>query len=119
MLSQSAWCLESIFERRKQQIQCTIVSGDEDEDGDPDTSCSVEELERVREHPDDRRFYPNQYNRWRFDVNGDGGWQPFYKLSKREKLVVETKVAPRINHIVRTRWSEARIEHLSKDPPVV
>uniref|UniRef100_A0A7S1GI64 Uncharacterized protein n=1 Tax=Cyclophora tenuis TaxID=216820 RepID=A0A7S1GI64_CYCTE len=110
--------MESIVERRKKRTQ-NVVSGDENEVACVNKEVTKEELERVKEHPEDRHFYPNQYCRWRYDLCGNGQWQPFHQLTKHEQLVVETKLAPRINHIIRTRWPDARLEHPSNHHPVV
>lgn len=92
-----------------------------------------EELELVSFHPDDDKYYPGQFRRWRFYVGscpGDNGsvketafatmsspanpaagkdWVPFYRLRGRQRLIVEMKLAPRICGIVRSRWPLATV----------
>ncbi|KAL3823309.1 hypothetical protein ACHAXA_010444 [Cyclostephanos tholiformis] len=75
-----------------------------------------DELQSVTFHPDDEKYYPGQYRRWRFKFDSydstlpsnipavDAEWIPFYRLHGRQRLIIEMKLAPRICAIVRTRW---------------
>ena len=48
-------------------------------------------------------------------------WTPFYRLSERQKLAVETKLAPKIKLIVWSKWPRSTVEFVSSDgsPPLV
>mmetsp|Transcript_13236 Transcript_13236/g.28033 ORF Transcript_13236/g.28033 Transcript_13236/m.28033 type:complete len:1135 (-) Transcript_13236:199-3603(-) len=48
-------------------------------------------------------------------------WTPFYRLSERQKLAVETKLAPKIKLIVWSKWPRSTVEFVSSDdsPPFV
>jgi hypothetical protein len=85
-------------------------------------SITDNELQSVKFHPEDKKYYPGQYRRWRFNFDGNGNtltsfssvndgrednWIPFYRLQGRQRLIVEMKVAPKICNIVRTRWPMA------------
>ncbi|KAL3763085.1 hypothetical protein ACHAW5_010713 [Stephanodiscus triporus] len=75
-----------------------------------------DELQSVTFHPEDEKYYPGQYRRWRFQFSGDNTtlpsrvptadaeWIPFYRLHGRQRLIIEMKIAPRICAIVRSRW---------------
>ncbi|KAL7473067.1 hypothetical protein ACHAXS_013448 [Conticribra weissflogii] len=75
-----------------------------------------EELQAVKPHPEDVKFYRKQFRRWRFsfgspqdnnlEANADV-WIPFYRLHGRNRLVVEMKLSPRICVLVRSRWPMA------------
>lgn len=83
-----------------------------------------QELLSVSSHPEDEKYYPGQFRRWRFrfsgapnnamalnSLGGGGGveWIPFYRLHSRQRLVVEMKLAPRICGVVRSRWPLATV----------
>ena len=78
-----------------------------------------EELNSVSSHPEDEKYYPKQYRRWRFHFGNAGmpsgvavddeGWIPFYRLHGRQRLIVEMKLAPKICGIVRSRWPMATV----------
>jgi hypothetical protein len=85
-------------------------------------SITDNELQSVKFHPEDEKYYPGQYRRWRFNFDGNGNtltsfssvndgrgdnWIPFYRLQERQRLIIEMKVAPKICNIVRTRWPMA------------
>ena len=85
-------------------------------------SITDKELQSVKFHPEDEKYYPGQYRRWRFNFDGNGNtltsfspvnygpedsWIPFYRLQGRQRLIIEMKVAPKICNIVRTRWPMA------------
>jgi hypothetical protein len=73
-----------------------------------------DELQSVTFHPEDEKYYPGQYRRWRFKFDSygsashnpgvDADWVPFYRLQGRQRLIIEMKLAPRICAIVRSRW---------------
>lgn len=98
---------------------------------DPDLRPITDrELRSVSLHPEDVKYYPGQFRRWRFDFGGDGAdegsaaaqrrasmtscdadkaWIPFYRLRGRQRLVVEMKLAPQISVIVRSRWPQSTV----------
>jgi hypothetical protein len=96
-----------------------------------------EELDRVLVHPDDPKFYPNNYHLWRFDLGEDPKalasddrkqrgqfWKSYNKLSEREKLLVEAKLGPQICTLLWTRWPRATVDCFvpggaEHPPPVV
>lgn len=103
---------------------------------DPDLKpITDEELASVSFHPEDKKYYPKQYRRWRFHF-GDGsstamtsslsvtlaanedGWVPFFRLQGRQRLIVEMKLAPRICGIIRSRWPLATVRDMAKVPLV-
>ena len=81
-------------------------------DADPDSApVTDEELASVEIDPDDRKFYPDEFRRWRFKFAADLGsdWTPFYKLRGRRRMIVEMRLAPSICALVRTRWPMATL----------
>ena len=122
--------LESIVGRRKEAARRTatgesttsaVVSSDDAEiELDPaKKEVTKEEMSSMKEHPSDRTFYPNQFKRWRYDPDGSGTWTLFHFLSKRQQIVVETKLAPRINTVLRRRWPNATVTHPPNSNPIV
>jgi len=103
----------------------------------PDMVFTEEELNRVVVHAADQKYYPGKYTMWRYDLGesasgenstNDGGasdrkrrartWTPFYRLSRREKLLVETLLGPNIKSIIMTRWPWATVDRFTpNDPP--
>jgi hypothetical protein len=91
-----------------------------------DENLCVSEYELVAAHvnEDDREFYKDNHRLWRyrFDDGGKGDeceapWIPFYRLSERQKLIVETKLGPKINTILLKRWPRAAIEKVDDNSP--
>ncbi|KAL7522180.1 hypothetical protein ACHAWX_006876 [Stephanocyclus meneghinianus] len=72
-----------------------------------------EELQCIKFHPEDEKFYPKEYRRWRYSFGNDDNWISFYRLRGRQKLQVEMKLAPRICVLVRTRWPLATVRDFS------
>eukprot|EP00934_Nitzschia_sp_Nitz4_P006136 Nitzschia sp. Nitz4//scaffold22_size323478//165136//167832//NITZ4_000541-RA/size323478-processed-gene-0.405-mRNA-1//1//CDS//3329543037//6126//frame0 len=89
----------------------------------PVSNPAQDEIERVQCHPDDQRDYKENLRLWRYDMEGRsvqklsaglvGGsssgdkenlWVPYYKLTSRQKLVVEAKFGPKIKSILWSRW---------------
>lgn len=80
------------------------------------------EVEKVAFHPDDEALYPGEYRRWRFDLGDNerssdvaaldknirplalGRWIQFFRLNRRQKEIVELKLAPRINAAIHLNW---------------
>jgi hypothetical protein len=101
---------------------------------DPSLYVSNEQMERVTVHPDDPKFYPNQYRMWRYDMGGDPSipndsiihhnkqqencdskrnvlvWKSYNKLNDHEKHIIETKLGPKIRNILWTRWPRAIVD---------
>jgi len=82
-----------------------------------------EELQSVSFHPEDEKYYPGLFRRWRFHFGStassnssmsiDAAWIPFYRLRGRQRLIVEMKLAPRICAIIRSRWPLATVRDFS------
>ncbi|KAL3798682.1 hypothetical protein HJC23_004433 [Cyclotella cryptica] len=72
-----------------------------------------EELQSIKFHPEDEKFYPKEYRRWRYSFGNDDNWISFYRLRGRQKLIAEMKLAPRICVLVRTRWPLATVRDFS------
>lgn len=88
-----------------------------------------EEIKCVKIHPEDQKYYPGDYRRWRFEMGSpktgenyskegnvsshlllsDDKWIPFYRLRGRKRQVVEMKFGPRICAVVRSRWPLANV----------
>ena len=72
-----------------------------------------DELQSVTFHPEDKKYYPGQYRRWRYRFENasaaEADYTPFYRLRDRQKLIVEMKLAPRICALVRSRWPLATV----------
>ena len=89
---------------------------------------TAQERAQVRPHPDDVKLYPNKYQLWRYDAsewpvddNHDAKprsrWVPFYRLTTREKCLVESSLGPSIMNILRTRWPSATLDALEPARP--
>lgn len=91
----------------------TLVEGTDDEDID------------IVAYPEDEKFYED-YRHWRFCVsnkkkkcNGDGNqgirdnnninWTSFFRLSRREKKLVEIKMSPQVNRAIWSLWPDSQI----------
>ncbi|GAX13407.1 hypothetical protein FisN_34Lh006 [Fistulifera solaris] len=91
-----------------------------------DENLCVSEYELVAAHvnEDDRKLYKENHRLWRYRFDdgwkGDdceASWIPFYRLSERQKLIVETKLGPKINTILLKRWPRAAIEKVDDNSP--
>jgi hypothetical protein len=113
-----------------------VVSSDEQGEGG-ETTCEShitrEEIDRVKVHPDDEKYYPGKYRQWRFDMGkvasermdadmkiGPVGserehWTPYFRLDDRQRMVVEMKISPKINQILWTRWPGASIDRFTPE----
>ena len=91
-----------------------------------------EDLDRVSVHPEDQRYYDN-FRLWRYDIvprqgNDDEDadakkprgehWTPFHRLSDYDKMLVETKLGPKLAVVLRTRWPGARIDRMEPLKPL-
>lgn len=112
--------MDAIMERRRKLNNANVVSSDEQDGEEANEEPTTEEVDSVRPHPEDQHFYPDEYQRWRYMLGGSDAestkqpqnWRSFHLLSKRQQHAVKTKLAPKINHIVWTRWPDARVVHL-------
>jgi len=109
-------------EKRNASVQDT-VSSYQDQAFKPDLKpITDEELASVTFHPEDEKYYPTQFRRWRYhfgfastpgmtevSASDDDSWIPFYRLHGRQRLIVEMKLAPLICGIVRSRWPMATV----------
>eukprot|EP00970_Alexandrium_tamarense_P014560 scaffold4188_cov272-Alexandrium_tamarense.AAC.1 len=107
---------QSIVEKQHDEIQRDAVDQVDPATADPDLlPITDEELQSTRFHPEDEKYYAGQYRRWRYQLGGGNGdeWVPFYRLKRRQKLIVEMKLAPRICVLVRSRWPLATLRDFS------
>jgi hypothetical protein len=99
---------------------------------DPSQVVTQEEMDRVIPNPQDQTFYPDKFTLWRYDfleppkTNKEDDndlkvraqyWKPFHILSQRERLLVETKLGPKIKPILLTRWPRATIDKFEPENP--
>jgi hypothetical protein len=118
--------VELLLRRRK---ECICLSSNELEAVDIVDSELLVTDEHVETNPEDQKFYPENYHLWRYCIgNGSDAentqvleWIPYHRLSDRQKLLVETKLGPKISSILRTRWPRAKIEGFDPErpPPLV
>ena len=100
------------------------------------------ELERIKIHLVDQKLYPKNHKMWRFDLGEDdtastkidsavppppaatmnqknqsaaqnNNWVSYFQLTSRQKRMVETKLGPKINILLWTRWPEAVIDNFA------
>ncbi len=96
-------------------------------DGANPKSISDDELQSVTFHPEDKKYYPGQYRRWRFQFvcasapgsSAEYNWTPFYRLHGRQRLVVEMRLAPRICTLIRSRWPLATVRDFEGKVPMI
>eukprot|EP00536_Pseudo-nitzschia_multiseries_P000256 jgi/Psemu1/249319/estExt_Genewise1Plus.C_40020 len=120
-----------LMERRRHESLINAISAKEHESNrtkQQENPIRPFELERILIQEEDQKLYPNNHKMWRFDVMGIGmsgeqqhqkqkqqpasdDWIPYYRLTQREKLLVETKLGPKIKSILWTRWPRAVIDH--------
>jgi hypothetical protein len=60
-------------------------------------------------HPEDRIIYPNNYKRWRYALSSTTAWKPYFRLSPKQKELVDHRYAPRINLAVWSRFPQADV----------
>ena len=76
-----------------------------------------EEINAIVAHPEDQKYY-KEFHRWRFCLSNDEEsntssnikWTSFFRLTKREKNLVEMKMAPQINLAIWKLWPGSDIE---------
>jgi hypothetical protein len=121
--------------RRRRDNRIAYQQRESTEPPDPDLIFSDNEYERIVVNVDDQKFYSGKYRMWRYDMGCSAAsederlelkqradvWTPFHRLSKRQQLMVESKLGPKINTIMWTRWPRATIDKFSPDitPPIV
>ncbi len=81
------------------------------------------ELKRIQIYEQDQKLYPKNHKLWRFDLGEEDddlgkkpstqSWIPYFKLNPRQKRLVETKLGPKINSILWTRWPGAVIDNFT------
>jgi len=121
---------KSIVRRRRYENVINTISAEEhkaNEIKEKGVPISAFELERIKIHSDDQKLYPRNHKMWRFDLGDDDDgvaanmdlkpsaqkWVPYFQLTPRQKRMVETKLGPKINTILWTRWPEAIIDNLT------
>ena len=101
----------------------------------------MKEIRNTEIHPEDKQYYPNNFRRWRFRFNyyahttkgsnigedeGDDedvqsqklpAWIAFFRLSRRQKEIVERKLSPRINLAIWSKWPEATVDKI--ETPII
>jgi hypothetical protein len=126
--------VDQIMARHRERS--SVVSSDEQgEDGEATCESHItrEEIDRVKVHPDDEKYYPSKYRQWRFDMGKVGSdkvdadmkmgpvgserehWTPYFRLDDRQRMVAEMKVSPKINQILWTRWPGATIDRFTPE----
>ena len=118
-------------EKRRQEEHIRAVSAREHTAVSQTTGVDPiqpEEIEHCQAHPDDVKFYPDNFCMWRFDVpevnatkeNNDPEndkkprgkhWTPYRRLTERQQMIVECKLGPKVKPILWTRWPKATIDH--------
>ena len=96
-----------------------------------------EDLRRVMFHPEDEKLYHGKFRMWRYkflekvdsvhsptvegkkegrNLHGvqESSWKHFFRLSEREKKIIELKMGPKISAIISTRWPGAKIDIISE-----
>ena len=112
--------LKSIVKRRIIKAFNNEVCLD-DQDNESHTNIIMkEEMDQVKAHPDDEKYYPGAFKMWRYHVIDpitldevqqlSVDWIPFYMLSEHQQRVVETKLTPKFAQILWTRWPNATID---------
>ena len=75
-----------------------------------------DEIVEVIPHPEDQEFYKD-FHHWRFCLSKekdnavltDRHWVSFFRMSRREKNLVEMKMAPQINRAIWSLWPGSEI----------
>ncbi|KAL7449766.1 hypothetical protein ACHAWC_001796 [Mediolabrus comicus] len=112
--------LDSISARIRKEHKRNLASSTNGS-GEGSSPITAEELKSIKSHPDDEKYYPGQYRRWRFHFGSTGSesvtpvdaWIPFYRLRGRQRMSIEMKFAPRIVALVRSRWPMATVRDFS------
>jgi hypothetical protein len=112
--------LDSISARIRKEHKRNLASSTNGSD-EGSSPITAEELKSIKSHPDDEKYYPGQYRRWRFHFGSTGSesvipvdaWIPFYRLRGRQRMSIEMKFAPRIVALVRSRWPMATVRDFS------
>lgn len=119
-----------LMERRRHESLVNAISTNEHksyEARERKNQILPSELANVKIHNDDQRLYPQNHCMWRFDLSYDEGdntstedqkqraenWIPYFRLTSRQKKIIEIKLGPKISKILRTRWPEGKIDNFS------
>ena len=114
----------------------SMTTGDnhvwKDKENETNHLISAEEIDNTESHPEDERYYPKNYRRWRFRFNFAAdqeatsqklpAWTAFFRLTERQKKIVEQKLSPRINMAIWSKWPGATVDNIvpqGVSPPVV
>ena len=119
-----------LMERRRRENLVKTVSVEEHKSNntrESENQIRPLELERMKIHPDDQKFYPQKHALWRYEIGSNQdentpledrkmqaeNWIPYYRLTSRQKKIVEIKLGPKINTILWTRWPDAKIDNFT------
>jgi hypothetical protein len=119
-----------LMERRRRENLVKTVSAEEhksNEIRERENRIRPLEVERIKIHPDDQKFYPKKHALWRYEIGNNEdentpledrkmqaeNWIPYYRLTSRQKKIVEIKLGPKINTILWTRWPDAKIDNFT------
>ena len=115
--------LESIVKRRRIKAFNSVVSSDEQDDESHTNTIMKKEMDQIKAHPDDEKYYPGAFKRWRYHVIDpvtldeaqklSVNWTPFYKLTVHQQHVVEAKLASNFAQILWTRWPNASFDRFT------
>jgi len=116
----------SIMRRRRYEHVINAISAEQHESNEAkekEVPIRPIELKRITINAEDQKLYPNNHKMWRFDLGEDNddmdkkpsaqSWIPYFKLTSRQKRLVETKLGPKINSIIWTRWPGAVIDNFT------
>lgn len=124
-----------LMERRRQENLVSTISTKEHQSNQTkqqENPIRPIELDRIKIFEQDRKLYPKNHKMWRFDMgttkddddagedrelpaSDDDNWIPYYRLTPRQKLLVETNLGPKIKTILWTRWPSAVIDYFAPD----
>mmetsp|Transcript_24815 Transcript_24815/g.58219 ORF Transcript_24815/g.58219 Transcript_24815/m.58219 type:complete len:1258 (+) Transcript_24815:48-3821(+) len=116
-----------LMQRRRHESTINSISIEEqkvNEAKQKEAPITRSELEYIEIHSDDQRLYPKNHKMWRFNFNkrqviepavdtkqSAENWIPYFLLTSHQKRLVEMKLGPAINIILRTRWPGAIIDN--------
>ena len=132
---------ELIAMKRKERERVHMVSCDEHE---VTTKRQLRdrilpgEIDACRIHEEDQKLYPGKYQLWRFQIadeekprakNHDDMdvedskpaakpvlvWKPYFRLSERQRRMVEMKLGHKISVVLSTRWPGSTVDTFAPD----
>jgi hypothetical protein len=128
----SNWCNRVMSDRRRQNLidQISLDQYKFNDAREVEGQVLPDELERMKINSEDQKLYPSQYRIWRYEIGEKHTsedqkpraetWTPYHRLTAREKKIVETKLGPKINRILWTRWPGSTIDSFTpNEDPVV